>query len=420
MRKKRLSTRAVHGGETRPRPYGAVTTPIVPSSTYAFESTREILDFVERKAAGDPALRHEYGRYGNPTVAVAEQRVADLEGAEKGLVFATGMGAITTTLLTFLAHGDHVVIASGTYRQTRNLATEHMVRWGIEATVLEDGHLDRLEEAVRPTTRLIFFETPTNPFLRVIDVDRVASIARRHSVLTAVDATFATPINLRPLEHGIDLVIHSATKYLAGHNDLLAGVVVGERELLSKIEASRGVFGGMGSAFDAYLLIRGLKTLELRVRRQNETGQRIANRLAGHPAVRCVHYPGLRSHPDHAIAARLLSGFGGVVSFEVAGGREAASRVIDALRIPHIGPTLGGVESIAQQQALFISSDESERRKHGIPDSLIRYAAGIEDAEDLIDDLDQALACAEVETSAAVRSATPSSPRDTSPLGARR
>jgi cystathionine gamma-synthase len=219
----------------------------------------------------------------------------------------------------------------------------------------------------------------------------MVAIARKHNLLTAIDSTFATPVNLRPLELGLDLVIHSATKYLGGHNDLLAGAVIGSRELLAPIKEARGTLGGVSGSHDAYLLLRGLKTLDLRLRRQNENGQRVAEFLEKHPAVQRVYYPGLPSHPDYEVAQRYMTGFGGVVSFDINGDTEKTSRFIDRLRLPYIGPTLGGVESIAQQQALFISLDAVERRKAGISDNLVRYALGIEDAEDLIADLKQAL-----------------------------
>jgi len=387
----RFATKVIHAGEGRGKPYDAVTMPIVQTSTYAFADTEAIVDFLKAKDAEVPDRRDEYGRYSNPTQSAVERKVASLEGGERALLFATGMGAITTLLLTNLSHGDHLVVASSTYRQTRNLVMDHLARWGIEASFLPDGSLGDLERALRPNTKLILCEAPTNPYLRVIDLERVGAIAKAHGIVTAIDATFATPVNLRPLDHGIDLVIHSATKYLGGHNDLLAGVVIGSAARLSPIETLRGVLGGVGSPHDAYLLLRGLKTLDLRVRRQNETGQRIAEFLRDHPLVREVHYPGLDAHPDHETAARLMAGFGGVVSFEVEGNRDQTSRVIDALQIPYIGPTLGGVESIAQQQSIFISLDPAKRPKYGISDSLIRYAAGIEDADDLIADLDQAL-----------------------------
>ena len=388
---RQLATRVVHAGEDKKKAYDAVTMPIVQTSTYAFENTDEILKFMEAKKAEDLNNRHEYGRYSNPTQQVVEQKVADLEEGEACLLFSTGMSAITTTLLSLLSAGDHMIVASSTYRQTRSFVNDQLSRWGIKATFVPGGEADRLEAAILPNTRLIFFELPTNPYLRVIDIDLVVDVATRHDVLTVIDSTFATPVNLQPLRHGVDLVIHSGTKYLGGHNDLLAGALVGSRSLLSDIEIARDVLGGVGGPHDAYLLLRGLKTLELRVHRQNENAYRIAEFLSQHPSVRCVHYPGLESHPDHETARRLLSGFGGVVSFDVNGDKQATSQVIDRLRIPYLGPTFGGVESIAQQQALFISLDEEERRTSGVADTLIRYAVGIEGAEDLIADLDQAL-----------------------------
>ncbi len=395
-----LSTQSVHAGEEKRKPYHALTMPIVQTSTYTFDDTAQIIDFMHDKAARKAAreqgedlpLREEYGRYGNPTQDTVARKVAALEGGERALLFATGMSAITTTMLALLSKGDHVVMARECYRRTREFGTKHLPRWGIETTLVSIGDHDALRAAMRPNTRMIFSETPTNPYLRVMDLAHMVDVAQDHNVITALDSTFATPINMRPLAHGVDLVIHSATKYLGGHNDLLAGVVVGSRRLLAPIEDTQGVLGGVGSPHDAYMLLRGLKTLDLRVRRQNENGQRVAAFLEQHPQVARVYYPGLPSHPDHEIAKRQMTGFGGVVSFEVAGDKETTGRFIDHLKLPYIGPTLGGVESIAQQQAIFISLDPEARRASGIADTLVRYALGIEDAEDLIADLDQALA----------------------------
>jgi cystathionine gamma-synthase len=224
-----------------------------------------------------------------------------------------------------------------------------------------------------------------------MDLPRMVAIAREADVLTIIDSTFATPINLRPLEHGLDLVIHSATKYLGGHNDLLAGAVVGNADLLDQIEHARGVLGGISNPNEAYLLIRGIKTLELRVQRQNENGQRVAEFLQDHPAVRRVYYPGLADHPDHRVAQRLMTGFGGVVSFEIDGDMEKTGRFIDRLQLPYVGPTLGGVESVIEQMAALFSLDPEERRVAGLKDNLVRYALGIENVDDIIADLDQAL-----------------------------
>ncbi len=386
------STQAVHAGEARPKPYGALATPILQTSTYTFRDTAEIVAFMQAKAAGDGPVRDEYGRYSNPTQAVAEAKLAALEGAEGALLFASGMAAITTTMATLLSAGDHLVLIRDCYHRTREFALTFLQRWGIETTLLPAAEAAALPGLVRPETRLVFCELPTNPYLRVVDLARVADVARGCGALTVVDSTFATPLNLRPLALGADLVIHSATKYLGGHNDLLAGVVAGPRRLLDRLEKARGVMGGISNPHDAYLLIRGLKTLALRVARQNENGLAVARFLAGHPAVRRVHYPGLPGHPDHDVACRQMAGSGGVVSFELDGDLEAAGRFVDRLRLPYIGPTLGGVESIVEQPSRLFALDPAESRAAGLADSLARYALGIEDAADLIADLEQALA----------------------------
>jgi cystathionine gamma-synthase len=387
-----FSTLTVHGGEEKRKPYGALTTPIVQTSTYTFEDTAQILEFMRRKEAGHLPVRDEYGRYSNPTQSTAERKIAALERGERALLFASGMNAITTTLLTVLSDGDHLVMVDGAYRRTEQFAREFLPRWGIDATFVPINDAPGLAAAIQPNTRVILSETPTNPYLRVMDLARMVKVAREHDIITVIDSTFATPINLRPLEHGLDLVIHSATKYLGGHNDLLAGAVVGAGELLDPIEEARGVLGGMSNPNDAYLLIRGMKTLDLRVRRQNENGQRIAEFLSGHPAVSQVHYPGLSSHPDHEVARRQMRGFGGVVSFEINGGLEKTGYFIDRLHLPYVGPTLGGVESVIEQMAALFSLDPQERQEAGIKDNLVRYALGIEDAGDIIADLSQALA----------------------------
>ncbi len=386
-----LATLTVHAGEARRKPYGALTTPIVQTSTYTFADTAEVQDFVARKDAGLPKLREEYGRYGNPTQEAVEEKLAALEGGQRALLFASGMNAITSALLAFLKAGDHLVLIEGCYRRTREFADDYLSRWGVTVSWTPIDDFAALEAALRPNTRAIFAETPTNPYLRVMDLARLADIARSRGILTLIDSTFATPINLRPLEYGLDLVIHSATKYLGGHNDLLAGVVVGRAALLEPLAAARAVLGGVLNPLDAYLLLRGLKTLALRVQRQNETGARVAAFLAEHPAVERVFYPGLPTHPDHAIAARQMCGYGGVVSFQVQGDLEQTGAFMDRLQLPYIGPTLGGVESIAQQQALFVSGDPEKRREAGLSDNLVRYALGIEDVGDIIADLEQAL-----------------------------
>ncbi len=386
-----FSTQAVHAGEEKRKPYGAVTTPIVQTSTYTFTDTAEILDFMQRKAAGDLPVRDEYGRYSNPTQSAAERKLAALEGGGRALLFASGMCAITTTMATLLSSGHHLVMVSDCYHRTREFALTFLSRWGIETTLVPVDQPDALAAAIRPNTRLIFAETPTNPYLRVLDLSQLVEVAGRQDIITIVDSTFATPINLRPLEYGVDLVIHSATKYQGGHNDLLAGTVIGSSQFIDQLEKARGVMGGMSNPNDAYLLLRGLKTLDLRVRRHNENGQRVARFLEGNRAVRRVYYPGLPSHPDYEIARRQMTGFGGVVSFEIEGDMDKTGRFIDLLCLPYIGPTLGGVESIVEQPSALFSLDRAERQAAGIKDNLVRYALGIEDADDLIADLSQAL-----------------------------
>lgn len=386
------STQAVHSGRVE-NPYHSIIEPLVSTATYTFESTQAVNEYMRQKLWGEPLERSEYGRYGNPTITAAETRLAALEGAEEAVLFASGMQAISTLLLSLLSGGDHLIITENLYRKTRQLCTATLPRYGIECTVVPLNDRRALIEAIQPNTRLLFSESPTNPHNRLLDVEQFVEIARQHHLLTVVDSTFATPFNLRPIDWGVDLVVHSATKYLAGHNDLLAGVVAGRRDLLAALREFQGVVGAISDAYIAALLIRGLKTLGLRIQRHNESARRIAEFLAQHPAVERVWYPSLPSHPDYAIGHRQYKGFGGVVSFTVKGDDKAAARVIDALQIPLLAVSLGGTESLVSQPAVisYYELSRQERRALGIEDTLIRYSVGIEDAEDLIADLDQAL-----------------------------
>jgi len=378
------STQSVHAGESHEKPFGALTMPIVQTSTYCFEDTAALRAHMVRKEQGLEPRRGEYGRYGNPLQETVERKLAALEGAEKALVFASGMAAITTTLLTLLHAGDHL---------TRQFALEFLQRLAIECTLVEPDEVENLQAAFRPNTRLLLTEAPTNPYLRVPDLDTVTEAAHQRGVLTIIDATFATPLNMLPLTHGVDLVIHSATKYLGGHNDLLAGVVAGDADLIATLREGNNMLGGVPDPQMLYLLLRGLKTLSLRVARHNENGLRLAEFLSAHPAVAQVWYPGLASHPDHTIAKRIMRGYGGVVTFTLRADAEGTARFIDALELPYMGPSLGGVESIVEQPALMshFALTQEERDAIGIPAELVRYAAGIEDADDLIRDLSQAL-----------------------------
>jgi cystathionine gamma-synthase len=370
-----------------------VTTPIVQTSTYTFDHTADLLAYKEASQPGVRPTRGEYGRYGNPTAWAVEAKVAALEGADDALLFSSGMSAQTTALLALLSPGDHLVVTQDLYRKTRQFCNTLLCRLGIQTSYVPMGDYDALAASIRAQTRLIFTEIPTNPYLRVVDLQRIADLAHARGVRFFVDSTFATPYNLRPLEHGADLIVHSATKYFGGHNDLLAGLLVGPQPLIGEVREVHSMLGGVVDPGCAYLLLRGLKTLAVRMERHNENGLRVARFLSTHPAVERVFYPGLDSHPDHATAARQLRGFGGVVSFEVRGGAEGVAAFIDALRLPLIGPSLGGVESLVEQPALMshYELDPVERQAIGVSDSLVRYALGIEDAGDLIADLAQAL-----------------------------
>jgi len=393
MAKQDLSTRVVHAGEKRIKPHHAITTPIAQTSTYTFENTQDLIDYMEAKMWGDETEREEYGRYGNPTVAVAEAKLADLDSGEAACLFSSGMAAVTTTLLSLLSAGSHVIMTDDCYRRTRQFITKFLARYDVEATQVPMGDYEALEAAIRPNTKIIVSESPTNPYLRVLDLNKLVDIAKRHNLKTVIDSTFATPINQRPLEFGVDFVVHSATKYLGGHNDLMAGVVIGSDYMIGAIKEMQAMLGDVSDPHTAYLLLRGLKTLELRVQRQNETADKVAHFLAGHPAVRRVYYPGLPSHPDYAVAVEQMSAYGGVVSFELEADLAGTGKFIDQLQIPYIGPSLGGVESLVEQVALvsYYELSTEERAEIGISDSLVRLAVGIESADDLLADLAQAL-----------------------------
>jgi cystathionine gamma-synthase len=388
-----LSTCCVHAREARLKPHHALVDPIFQTSTYTFDNMAEAVEYQTAHLFGTVADRYEYGRYGNPTVAAAEARLAALEGAESAILVASGMAALTYTFLKLLPSGSHIVMTDDSYRRTRQFCEEHLKPFNVDLTVVPLGDYAALEATIRPETRLLFSETPSNPFLRVLDVERFAEIGRRRGVLTAIDATFSTPLNLNPLAWGIDIVIHSATKYLGGHNDLLAGFIAGSAKVIDPIREFIGILGGISDPNVAFLLLRGMKTLALRVVQQNRNGQAVAEFLAAHPKVEKVFYPGLPTHPGHELAARQMRGYGGVVSLLVRGDKAATFRFLDALRLIYISPSLGGVESLALHPAAMAYPDcePEERQPLGMTDNLVRLALGIEDAQDLIADLDQAL-----------------------------
>lgn len=390
-----INTLSVHGGDDRARAHQAIPMPIIQAATYAFADTADLINFMQQRAWGNGLEgREDYGRYGNPTVRAVESKVAALEGAEDAVLFSSGMAAITSLLLASLPSGAHLVMTDDCYRRTRQFCVNFLGRLGIETSVIPMGDYDALEAAIQPKrTRFILSESPTNPYLRIADLERIAAIGKRHKVRTIIDSTFGTPVNQRPLEYGIDYVTHSATKYLGGHHDLMAGVVAGRKDRIAALRSDRGVLGGIVDPQSAYLLERGLKTLGLRVHQQNQSAMAVAQFLEQHPRIERVWYPGLESHPDYAVARGQMSGFGGVVSFEVRGSLEATSRFIDALDLPYIAPSLGGVDSLIEQPALmsYFEKSEEERLALGIKGNLVRYAIGVEDTSDLIADLENAL-----------------------------
>ena len=387
------STEAVHAGERRFRSHHSLTVPIVQTSVYTFANSGALVDYLDEKMFWDEPEREDYGRYGNPTVRAVEAKLTALEGAQDAMLVSSGMAAVTATLLLLLSQGDHLILTNDCYHSTLDFCQKFLPRYGIESTVVPCGDYTALEAAIRPNTRVIFSESPTNPFMRCLDFPRVAEIARRHKIKTVIDTTFATPMNLRALEYGIDIVIHSVTKYLAGHNDVMAGVVIGSFDDITPLRKAQATHGCIVDPHAAYLILRGLKTLALRMERHNANGMAVARFLEDHPNVRRVWYPGLESHPDHVIAMATQHGFSGVVSFEIDGDAERAYRFIDALKIPTVGPSLGGVESLISPLALmgFAEVPPDERLALGITDELLRFCIGIEDTEDLIADLSQAL-----------------------------
>ena len=383
-----IDTLSVHAGEPRGKAHDSLVTPLILATAYPFENTDEL----HRYFKGDYQRGEEYGRYGNPTQEVAEAKLAALDGGEAALLTSTGMSAIVTSFLAMVKPGMHLVITADSYRKTRVFVREFLAKFGVEHTSCEPS-VAGIAAAITPKTRLIITESPTNPYLNCIDLAALAALAKQHRIKTMIDATLATPFNLQPLTYGIDLVVHSATKYLGGHNDLMAGVVVGKADTIQALREHQGMFGALASPFTAYMLIRGLKTFAVRMRQQNASGLKIATFLENHPKVERVWYPGLASHPAHAIATKQMKGFGSLISFTITGTLEDGSKMVDACEIPYLAPSLGGPESLIEQPALMSYYDKSpeERARLGIRENLIRMSVGLEDGDELIADLDQAL-----------------------------
>jgi cystathionine beta-lyase/cystathionine gamma-synthase len=364
---------------------GPMALPIYQTSTFEVTDNDEQL-----RVTGSDSY---YTRYGNPTNSVAEKTVAALEGVEAALTFSSGMGAITTTIMALLKGGDHIIAQRDVYGGTHKFLSQWLPKFGVETTFVDTTEYQQHEKAIRPNTKLLYVESPTNPTIRVVDLQRIASLAKRHGLSSMVDSTFGTPINQRPAEYGFDLIMHSGTKYLGGHTDLICGVVAGRKELIEKILATRTTIGNCMDPHASWMLVRGMKTLAVRVARQNENALRVAEFLEQHAKVRRVHYPFLKSHAQHALALSQMAGGGGMVTFEVDGTGEDARRVSEALRLFTLAPSLGGVESLVCIPVLtsHLTVPEEERRKMGVTEQMIRLSVGIESADDLIADLEHAL-----------------------------
>jgi cystathionine beta-lyase/cystathionine gamma-synthase len=385
QRKRRPETAAVRGASEMQKKNGPVAPEIYQTSTFEVADNEEQI----RVTTTD----RYYTRWGNPTITLAEQTVAALEGTEAALVFASGMGAITTTILSLLKSGDHIVAQRDLYGGVTKFFSEWLPRLGIETTLVDTTEYEQHARAIRPNTKLLYLESPTNPALHIVDMKKMATLARQHGLISMIDSTFGTPINQQPAKYGIDLVMHSGTKFLSGHADLTCGVISGRRDLIEQVGETRKTLGNCMDPHAAWLLIRGLKTLAVRVARQNENALRVAEFLEQHAKVRRVHYPFLKSHPQYAIAREQMSGGSGMVTFEVDGSGDDARRVSEAMKLFTLATSLGGVESLVSIPVLtshaMISAEQ--RAQMGVTEQMVRLSVGIESVEDQIEDLERAL-----------------------------
>jgi cystathionine beta-lyase/cystathionine gamma-synthase len=384
----RPHTRAIHAGEPEKHGVGApVTSAIVRSSTFTLSSTEELRLWAEGKSKV-----FMYSRDGNPTLAMAERKLAALEGAEDAVVTASGMAAISSTLLNFLGNGDELICTAQVYGGAYRLMRDIFPRFGITVRHVESS-LERLESLLTPRTKVLYVETPTNPTVFLVDLRKAAAFARKHHLISIVDNTFATPMLQNPIEYGFDMVVHSVTKGLSGHSDLLGGVSAGRADYVDGVRRMVSYLGGVMDPDVAFLLMRGMKTLGVRLQRQCETSLRVAKYLEEHPKVERVHYPGLASHPDHALAKKQMRGFGSMVAFDMKGGLAAARKFCDRAKLFLLAASLGGVESliILPIYGSHNRMSKEELRRAGVQPGTVRMSIGLEDAQDLIDDLEQAL-----------------------------
>ncbi len=384
-RKRRPETAAVRGASDLEKKNAPVTAPIYQTSTFEVTDNEEQI----RVTTTD----RYYTRWGNPTITLAEQTVAVLEGTDAARVFASGMGAITTTILALLKAGDHIVAQRDIYGGVTKFFSQWLPKLGIDTTFVDTTQYDQYAGAIRPNTRMLYLESPTNPSVRVISFKKSAALARQHGLISMIDSTFGTPINQRPAEYGIDLVMHSGTKYLSGHADLTCGVISGRRDLIDQVDDTRKTLGNCMDPHAAWLLIRGMKTLAVRVARHNENALRVAEFLEQHAKVRRVYYPFLKNDPQYAVAREQMSGGSGMVTFEVDGTGDDARRVSEEMRMFTLATSLGGVESLVSIPVLTSHAmiSEEQRKQMGVTEQMVRLSVGIESTEDLIEDLERAL-----------------------------
>jgi cystathionine gamma-synthase len=389
LSKSKKGTAAVWGGEGDLNTKGAATSPIVNSVAFSYHDLDEWYDVATGKSTG-----FIYSRNTNPTVAVLEEKIRILESAEAATSFATGMAAISNILFTFLTAGKRVVSLKDTYGGTSKLFLDFLPKYNVEVTLCDTTDHEAIEAEVAKGCDLLYLETPTNPTLKVVDIKRLAAAAKKVGAIVVVDNTFATPINQNPLLLGADLVVHSATKFLCGHSDAMGGLVAGKKELVQQVFHFREINGASLQADPAYMIARGMKTLELRIERQNSSALKIANYLQSHKKVKAVYYPGLESHPGHQIAKEQMRGFGGIMSFALEGGYEEVKKFLTSLKLVHLAASLGSVSTLAgpPRTTSHVELSEAQRKLLGIPESLIRYSVGIENVDDLLEDLEQALA----------------------------
>jgi len=384
----RDSTRSVHEAEPVDEESGSIITPIYQTATFGFSKAAEV-----PKAVRGEGERYVYTRWDNPTTTRLERKLAALEHAEESAFFASGMAAISTSVLSFVRKGDHVVAIRDLYGEAFKLMNEVLPRYSVETTLVETTDFGQMKREMRRNTKVVYIESPTNPTLKLVDIEKTAKLAHRNGAVLLIDNTFASPINQRPLELGADVSLHSATKYLNGHADVIAGVAAGRRESIGKIKMMRRTLGGTLDPHAAWLVLRGMKTLALRMRATNANAQALAEFLSRHKKVKRVNYPGLKTHPQHRLARRQMSGFGGMMSFELKGSLRDAMKLTERLKVGLLATSLGGVETLVSQPAVLSHHQltPAQRAETGIPDTLIRLSVGVEDKEDLISDFRRAL-----------------------------